>query len=75
MTIIEIIKRDEQTTEALSFTVCSEDELLPPSITPAIVEGNRKRARKHTAVYREAFGDSQDDPTADIKRGKTGGIL
>jgi hypothetical protein len=75
MTTVKAIERDEQTTEALGPTVCSEDELLPPSTAPAIVKGSRKRARKHTAVYREAFGDSQDDPTAGIKRGKAGGIL
>ena len=50
-------------------------DLEPPCSTasPALI--NKKRARKHTTVYREAFGDSQDDPTAGIKRGKAGGLL
>jgi hypothetical protein len=55
--------------------VSLEDKLPPPSTAPAIVEGSRKRPRKHTTIYREAFGDSQEDPTAGIKRGKAGGIL
>jgi hypothetical protein len=59
----------------LSPMVSLEDELPPLSTAPVIVEGSRKRARKHTMVYREAFGDSQEDPTAGIKRGKAGGIL
>jgi hypothetical protein len=49
--------------------------LAPPSSTAPPALGSKKRQRKHTAVYREAFGDSQDDPTAGIKRGKAGGLL
>ena len=51
------------------------DSMPPASTAPAIIDGSRKRQRKHTTVYREAFGDSQEDPTAGIKRGKAGGIL
>jgi hypothetical protein len=50
-------------------------DLTPPSSTAPPALGSKKRQRKHTAVYREAFGDSQDDPTAGIKRGKAGGLL
>jgi hypothetical protein len=46
----------------------------PPSTAPPAVE-SRKRARKHTTAYREAFGDSQEDPQAGIKRGKAGGLV
>jgi hypothetical protein len=59
----------------MSFMIYSEDELPPLSTAPAIIEGSRKRPRKHTTIYREAFGDSQEDSTAKIKREKTGGIL
>jgi hypothetical protein len=75
MTAVEVIKKNEQTAEASGPIISLEDELLPPSTAPAVVEGSRKRPRKHTAVYREAFGDSQEDPTANIKRGRAGGIL
>ena len=48
----------------------------PPSTAPlALASTGKKRVRKHTTVYREAFGDSQNDPTAGIKRGKAGGLL
>jgi hypothetical protein len=46
----------------------------PPSTAPPALEG-RKRVRRHTTAYREAFGDSQEDPGAGIKRGKVGGLL
>jgi hypothetical protein len=74
---VEAIKRDKERAEkaSIGLIVSSEDELPPRSTAPAIVEGSRKRARKHTTAYREAFGDSQEDPTAGIKRGKSGGIL
>jgi hypothetical protein len=87
MTAVEALERDERAEtlaadpvvaledEAVGPMASLEDELPPPSTAPAIVEGSRKRARKHTTLYREAFGDSQDDPTAGIKRGKAGGIL
>jgi hypothetical protein len=45
----------------------------PPSTAPATL--SRKRARKHSTAYREAFGDSQEDPTASIKRGKARGLI
>jgi hypothetical protein len=47
---------------------------LPLSTAPPALE-SRKRARKHTTAYREAFGDSQEESRAGIKRGKTGGLL
>lgn len=79
MTAVEAMERDEQRQWAEKDTagprVSLEDELPPPSTAPATVEGSRKRPRKHTTVYREAFGDSQEDPTAGIKRGRAGGIL
>jgi hypothetical protein len=81
MTAVEAIKRDKQRDEQQAEKAFAdpivplEDELPPPSTTPAVVKGSRKRPRKHTTVYREAFGDSQEDPTAGIKRGKAGGIL
>jgi hypothetical protein len=79
MTAVEAMERDEQRQWAEKDTagpvVPLEDEIPPLSTAPAIVEGSRKRPRKHTTVYREAFGDSQEDPTAGIKRGKAGGIL
>jgi hypothetical protein len=80
MTAVEAIEREEQRAEqaaaaALGLVVSLEDEIPPPSTAPAIIESSRKRPRKHTNVYREAFGDSQEDPTAGIKRGKAGGIL
>jgi hypothetical protein len=50
-------------------------DLAPPSSTAPPALGSKKRQRKHTAVYRETFRDSQDDPTAGIKRGKAGGLL
>jgi hypothetical protein len=81
MTVVEAMERDEQRAEKAAEKapvgpmVSPEDELPPPSTAPAIVEGSRKRPRKHTTIYREAFGDSQEDPTAGIKRGKAGGIL
>jgi hypothetical protein len=77
MTTVKVIERDEQRAEKVLIgpIVSLEDEILPPSTAPAIVEGSRKRPRKHTTVYREAFGDFQEDPTAGIKRGKAGGIL
>lgn len=49
--------------------------LAQPSSTAPPALGSKKRQRKHTTAYREAFGDSQDDPTAGIKRGKAGGFL
>jgi hypothetical protein len=79
MTAVEAMKKDEQRQWTEKDTagpkVSLEDKLPPPSTAPAIVKGSRKRPRKHTTVYREAFGDSQEDPTAGIKRGKAGGIL
>jgi hypothetical protein len=83
MTAVEAMERDEQRAEKASVdptgpigpTVSLEDLISPPLTAPAIVEGTRKRPRKHTTVYREAFGDSQEDPTAGIKRGRAGGIL
>jgi hypothetical protein len=75
MTAIKIIKRNEQIIKASGSIISLEDELPPPLIAPAVVKGSRKRPRKHTAVYKEAFGDSQEDPTAGIKRGRAGGIL
>ena len=77
MTAVEAMERDEERAKKASTgpMVSPEDEIPPPSTAPAIVEGSRKRARKHTTAYREAFGDSQEDPTAGIKRGKSGGIL
>jgi hypothetical protein len=80
MTAVEVIERDQQRAKkaaaaALGPMVSLEDEIVPPSTAPAVIEGSRKRARKHTTVYREAFGDSQEDPTAGIKRGIAGGIL
>ena len=48
---------------------------LPSSTAPPALLDSKKRARKHTTAYREAFGDSQNDPTAGIKRGKAGGLL
>ena len=53
----------------------SVQDLAPPSSTAPPALGSKKRQRKHTTAYREAFGDSQDDPTAGIKRGKAGGLL
>jgi hypothetical protein len=50
-------------------------DLAPPSSTAPPALTSKKRARKHTTVYREAFRDSQDDLTAGIKRGKAGGLL
>jgi hypothetical protein len=50
-------------------------DLVPPSSTAPPALRSKKRQRKHTTVYREAFGDSQDDPTAGIKRGRIGGLL
>jgi hypothetical protein len=50
-------------------------DLAPPSSTAPPALGSKKRQRKHTTAYREAFGDSQDDPTAGIKRGKAEGLL
>jgi hypothetical protein len=77
MTAVEAMEREEQRAEKAPMgpMVDPEDELPPLSTAPAIVEGSRKRPRKHTTIYREAFGDSQEDPTAGIKRGKAGGIL
>jgi hypothetical protein len=77
MTAVETMERDEQQAEEASAgpVVSLEDKLPPLSTAPAVVKGSRKRPRKHTTVYREAFGDSQEDPTAGIKRGKAGGIL
>jgi hypothetical protein len=75
ITAVKVIERNEQAAEALGPMVSLEDELPPPLTAPAVVKGSRKRPRKHTAVYREAFGDSQEDPTAGIKRGRAGGIL
>jgi hypothetical protein len=77
MTAIKIIKRKEQRAEKAPIgpMIYSEDKLPPLSTAPAIIEGSRKRPRKHIIIYREAFGDSQEDPTVEIKRGKTGGIL
>jgi hypothetical protein len=74
---VEVIKREEQRAEKAPIgpIVYLEDKLPPLSTAPAIVKGSRKRPRKHTTIYREAFGDSQEDPTAGIKRGKAGGIL
>jgi hypothetical protein len=72
---VEIIKKNEQTAETSGFIISLKDELPPPSTAPAVVKSSRKRPRKHTAVYKEAFGDSQEDPTAGIKRGRAGGIL
>jgi hypothetical protein len=87
MTAVEVLKRDERAEtltadpiialkdEAVGPIVSLEDE-LPPSLTaPAIVKNSRKKARKYTILYRETFGDSQNNPTAGIKRGKAGGIL
>jgi len=45
---------------------------LPSSTAPPT---SKKRARKHTTAYREAFGDSQIDSAARIKRGKAAGLL
>jgi hypothetical protein len=80
MTAVEAMEREEQRAEqaaaaALGPVVSLEDEISPPSTAPAVIESSRKRPRKHTKVYREAFGDSQEDPTAGIKRSKAGGIL
>jgi MULE transposase domain len=80
MTAVEAMERDEQRAEKTPVsptgpTVSLEDLIPPPSTAPAIVGGTRKGPRKHTTVYREAFGDSQEDPTAGIKRGRAGGIL
>jgi hypothetical protein len=77
MTAVEAMERDEQRAEKapVSPTVSLKDLISPPLTAPAIVEGTRKRPRKNTTVYREAFGDSQEDPTAGIKRGRAGGIL
>jgi hypothetical protein len=51
-----------------------QDLALPSSTAPPAL-GGRKRQRKHMTAYSEAFGDSQDDPTAGIKRSKAGGLL
>jgi hypothetical protein len=77
MTAVEVIERDKERAEKafIGLIVSSEDELPPRLTAPAIVKGSRKRARKHTTAYREVFRDSQEDPTAGIKRGKSGGIL
>jgi hypothetical protein len=83
MTTVEAIERDKQRTEKTSVdstgfigsTVSLEDLIFLPLIAPAIVKGTRKRPRKHTTVYREAFGDSQKDSTAGIKHRRAGGIL
>jgi hypothetical protein len=83
MTLVEQLERDktDQPLEVpLKLLLDDDDPVLyqdlapPPSTVPPAL-GSKKRQRKHTAVYREAFGDSQDDPTAGIKRGKAGGFL
>ena len=80
MTLTEALEQDERqqgqsSNTSENFHPAAPDPLsLPPSTTPATLE-SRKRARRHTTVYREAFGDSQEDPTAGIKRGKAGGLL
>jgi hypothetical protein len=55
--------------------VVPTDNFAPPPLTAPPALASKKRARKHTTVYREAFTDSQDDPTVGIKRGKAGGLL
>jgi hypothetical protein len=71
-----IISLEDELPPLLTGPIVSlEDKLPPPSTAPAIVEGSRKRPRKYTTIYREAFRDLQEDPTAGIKRGKAGGIL
>ncbi|KAF7513291.1 hypothetical protein GJ744_009712 [Endocarpon pusillum] len=82
MTAVEAMEKDEQRAEdeqrleiASPGPLVPEDLLPPPSTAPAIVESSRKRTRKHTTAYRETFGDSQEDPSAGIKRGRAGGIL
>lgn len=77
------MKRDEadQSSEVPPKLPLDDDDpvpyqdLAPPPSTAPPALGNKKRQRKHTAVYIEALGDSQDDPTAGIKRGKAGGLL
>lgn len=80
MTAIEVMKRDELDLERNELNSEPEAEhpenLLPlPSTASAVVEGSRKRTRKHIMAYQEAFKDSQEDPTAGIKRERVGGIL
>ncbi|KAF7502495.1 hypothetical protein GJ744_005652 [Endocarpon pusillum] len=84
MITAEAMERDEERAErdkeqaekaSIGSMVSLEDGLPPLSTAPAIIEGSQKRAQKHTTTYREAFGDSQENPTARIKRGKSGGIL
>ncbi|KAF7511657.1 hypothetical protein GJ744_003820 [Endocarpon pusillum] len=73
MTAVEAMESDELNSKPEEE---APGNLHPPlSTAPAVVEGSRKRTRKHTTAYREAFGDSQEDPTAGIKRGRAGGIL
>jgi hypothetical protein len=77
MTAVEIIERDKERAEKtfIGPIVSLKNKLPPQLIAPAIVEGSRKRARKHITTYKEVFGDSQEDLTAGIKRRKSGGIL
>jgi hypothetical protein len=83
VTLAEQLERDkaDQPPEVPPKPPLDDDDPLPyqdlgppPSTAPPAL-GSKKRQRKHTAVYREAFKDSQDDPTAGVKRGKAGGLL
>jgi hypothetical protein len=47
---------------------------IPPSTAPPALR-SKKRARKYTTAYKEAFRDSQEDPKAVIKRDKAVGLL
>ncbi|KAF7514114.1 hypothetical protein GJ744_004439 [Endocarpon pusillum] len=52
MTAVEAMEKGEQRTEiASSGPVVSLKDLLPtPSTAPAIIDGSRKRVRKHTTA-------------------------
>lgn len=84
MTLVEALERDERQQRIpeppLSNNNTNDNDMplqgySPPSSTapPALI--SQKRARKHTTVYREIFGDSQDNLIVGIKRGKVRGLL
>jgi hypothetical protein len=87
MTAVEALKRDKRAEtlaadliitlkdKAVGFIISLENKLPPPLTAPTIINNNRKKTRKHTTLYKEAFGDSQNDLTAEIKRGKIDDIL
>jgi hypothetical protein len=84
MTLVEALERDERQQRIpeppLSNNNTNNNDMPlqgyspPPSTAPPALI-SQKRARKHTTVYRETFRDSQDNPTAGIKRGKVRRLL